>query len=265
MRTVAGVKSHAATVGGAPGAARCRRATLPGARAGLAAVGLALLVSGCAKPYNPFRISRDELRGRIHIIALAPIRVDPDLVDAVPARERIERMATERLSAGGFTVVETKEMERLWREAATDVGDVFDPITGKGDEKRFKLVEDAVYRELGARYRVNAVLYLSVYDVDLFLTGRSVRFCGREDAAYWPGGLGLLEQATLVRAACLGATLYDMEEHVLYTIQSGIEPIETYARQSRAARPRSSRLQDDVRLQRAIDDAVGPLAGTGTK
>jgi hypothetical protein len=131
-----------------------------GRRAGLAAVGLALLVSGCAKPYNPFRIARDELRGRIHIIALAPIRVDPDVVDAVPARERIERMARERLSAGGFTVVETKEMERLWREAATDVGDVFDPITGKGDEKRFKLVEDAVYRELGSRYRVNAVLYL---------------------------------------------------------------------------------------------------------
>jgi len=225
-----------------------------------------ILLAGCAKPYDPFRVPRDQVTGRIRTIALAPIRVDPDLVDGVPARERIERLATERLSAGGFAVVQTAQMDRLWRDAVADVGNVYDPITGKGDEKRFGLVRDAVFRELATRSRVDAVLYLSVYDVALYLTGRNVRFCGRDDAAYWPGGrLGILEQATLVRAACLGATLFDMNEHVLYSIQSGIEPVETYARQTRAARPRAERLQDVLRLQRAVDDAVGPLAGAARK
>jgi hypothetical protein len=51
-----------------------------------------------------------------------------------------------------------------------------------------------------------------------------------------------------------------MDEKVLYTIQSGIEPIETYVRQTRAVRPKAERLQDGVRLQRAVADAVGPLA-----
>ena len=259
MRGVDGVKSCGARAageswpaGGWRSSAACR-----------AAVALALLVSGCVKPYDPFRIPREELRRRIHTIALAPIRVDPDVGDPAPTRARVEVMASRRLTAGGFTVIPAKEMERLWREAAADVGDVFDPITGQVDKRRFDLVEEAVFRELAGRYRADAVLHLSVYGVDLFRTGAKVQFCGREDAVYWPGGLGLgiMEETTLVRAACLGVTLYDMDEHVLYTIQAGIEPFETYAHQTRAVRPTADRLQDEFRLQGAVDDAVGRLAG----
>lgn len=255
MRDVAGVKHE--TVG--------PERLGPTPRAWLAASLLALLATGCPRPYDPFRVPRDELRGRIHTIALAPLRVDPELVEPAPVRVQIEGLATSRLTTGGFKIVEAQEMERLWREAAADVGTVFDPITGVADKARFDLVEDAVYRELASRHRVDAVLYLSVYPVDLYLTGTKVRFCGREDAVYWPGGLGLLDDPTLVRAACLGATLYDMDERVLYTIQSGIEPYETYVRQTRAARPRAERLQDGARLQRAVDDAIGKLAGMTSK
>ena len=259
MRRVVGVKSYEARAagescpaGGGRSSAACR-----------AALALALLVSGCVKPYDPFRIPREELRRRIHTIALAPIRVDPDVGDPAPTRARVEVMASRRLTAGGFTVIPAKEMERLWREAAADVGDVFDPITGQVDKRRFDLVEEAVFRELAGRYRADAVLHLSVYGVDLFRTGAKVQFCGREDAVYWPGGLalGIMEETTLVRAACLGVTLSDMDEHVLYTIQAGIEPFETYAHQTRAVRPTADRLQDEFRLQGAVDDAVGRLAG----
>jgi hypothetical protein len=231
----------------------------------LAAAALALLATGCPRPYDPFRIPRAELRGRIHTIALAPLRVDPDVAEPAPVRAQIEGLATSRLSTGGFKIVEASEMERLWREAAADVGNVFDPLSGVPDKTRFDLVEEAVYRDLASRHRVDAVLYLSVYPVELYLTGTKVRFCGRQDSVYWPGGLGMMDDPTLVRAACLGATLYDMEEHVLYTIQSGIEAYETYVRQTRAARPRSERLQDGIRLQRAVDDAIGGLAGTTSK
>jgi hypothetical protein len=253
MRRVASVKGHA----GAGVRGRRRRATW------LATV--ALLAAGCAKPYDPFRVPRDELRGRVRTIALAPLRVDPDVVEDPSAHAWIEGLATARLVAGGFAIVEPREVERLWREAAADVGTVFDPVSGQLDKTRFELVEDAVYRELATRHRVDAVLYLHVYNVDLYLTGATVRFCGREDAAYWPGGLGLLDRPTLVRAACLGVSLYDMDERLLYTIKSGIEPLETYVRQTRAVRPVTERLQNGVRLQRAVDDALGRLADASAK
>jgi hypothetical protein len=155
-------------------------------------------------------------------------------------------------------------MERLWREVAADVGAVFDPVTGQSDKARFELVEDAVYRELATRHRVDAVLYLSIYNVDVFLAGVMVTFCGRDDTVYWPHAGPLPDDPTLVRAACLGASLYDIEEHLLYTIQSGIEPLETYVQQTRVVRPMAERM-DGIHLQRAVDAALGRLAGTSKK
>jgi hypothetical protein len=63
-----------------------------------------------------------------------------------------------------------------------------------------------------------------------------------------------------VHAACLTVKLYDMEERQLYGIRSGLETIETFARQTRAARPRAERLQDPERLGQAVEATVGPLA-----
>ena len=225
----------------------------------LVAAAVLLFATACAKPYDPFRIPRDQLRGRIHTIALAPLRVDSEIADAAPARQQIEPLVAARLAAGGFAVVEAEEMDRLWH-AAANVGTVLDPLTGKLDQTRFDLVQEAVYRELAARRRVDAVLYLNVRPVDLYLAGKSVDFCGVKDATYWrDGSFGLLDQATLVRAACLVATLFDMEGRALYSIQSGIETFETYAQQTRAARPRASRLTDEARLRRAVDMDLGPL------
>ena len=226
---------------------------------------LAMLGAGCARPYDPFRVPREQVRDRIRTIALAPLRVHADLGEPDPARPAIEAAVTERLVAGGFTIVGSDEMGRLWREVARAVGDVFDPITGVAEPKRYKAVEEAVYRELGARHRVDAVLYLQLEVVDVHLPGTTVRYCGVEDPVYWTGGSLLFDPPLLARAACLVVTLYDRDRRQLYAIQSGIEPFETYARQTRAVRPPATRLQDVERIRRAVDQVVGPLAGAPSR
>jgi len=219
--------------------------------------------AACAKPYDPFRVPRDEVRGRIQTIALAPIRIDLEVADAQRTRDVIAELVTARLVAAGFKVIEPTIMDAAWRRVVVDVGPVYDPITGTADKARFGLVEDAVYRELGATHHVDAVLQLRVVVVDVSLAGKTMQFCGTEGVTYWPWTGGRVdEQATLARAACLAALLYDMERRPLYAIQRGIESFETYARQSHAARPRASRLQDAGRLTAAVDGAVGPLAQT---
>jgi hypothetical protein len=219
------------------------------------------LLAACAKPYDPFRVSRDEVRERVRTIALAPIRLDVDVADAQQTRDLIAQLATARLVAAGFAVVDATVMDATWRQAVADVGPVFDPITGATDKARFGLVEDAVYRELGSAHHADAVLHLRVVVVDVPLAGKSMQFCGIEDVTYWPWtGGGLDDRATVARAACLVAILSDMERRPLYSIQHGIEPLETYARQQHAARPRASRLQSVERLTSAVDGAVGPLA-----
>jgi hypothetical protein len=223
--------------------------------------GLAAAILACAKPYDPFRIPAAELRERVRTIALVPLRVSLDVADPALAREKIEPLVAARLAAGGFRVVGAQETERLWREAAAEVGDVFDPLSGEVDQELFDAVEDSVYHELRAEHGVDAVLWMRISAVELYLTGAKTTFCGTTDAVYWPGEtLGTFEGTTLVLAACLNTTLYDMEERELYSIRSGLETIETFARQTRAERPMGERLQDPARLKQAVDETLGPLA-----
>jgi len=238
----------------------------PAWRSGLRAVnaGLtaALLASACATPYDPFRIPAPELRGRVRTIALTPLRVSPDVADPVLARQKLEPLVAAKLAAGGFEVVAADEVDRLWRSAAADVGDLFDPVSGEVDEERYEAVEASVYHELRAGRGVDAVLRMRIETVELYLSHATATFCGTTDQVYWPGEtLGLFEVATLVLASCFSTVLFDMEERELYGIRSGLETIETYARQTRAERPLEQRLNDPARLQQAVDNTLGPLAG----
>lgn len=223
---------------------------------------LALLAGACAtKPYDPFRIPAAELRGRVHAIALAPLQVSASLADRSFARDRIEPLVVARLEKGGFAVVPSAEMERLWRAAAADVGGVFDPVSGEVDQERYDAVEASVFHDLRSQHRVDGVLWLRIYTVDIYLTGSSTTFCGTTDDVYWPAGQrAAVEETTLVRATCLSAVLYDMEERELYGIRSGLETVETFARQTRAVRPLEQRLRDPVRIREAVEATVGPLA-----
>jgi hypothetical protein len=228
----------------------------------LAGIALAALLSACAKPYNPFKIPSTELRGRVTTIALAPLVAGADLVDREYARAQIEPIVTKRLEAGGFLVIPSTEMERLWRRSASTVGGAFDPISGEADKKRLEAIREAVHRDLRAEHHADAVLYLHIAAVDLYITGPKVDYCGLSgDTVYWPAaGFSWGERTTLVLALCLDTELYDMEGRNLYGIRHGLETVETYFRQTRAVRPIDERLRDRVRLVQAVEATLGPLA-----
>lgn len=223
------------------------------------AIAALALLAACAKPYDPYLIPREELRAKIHTIALAPIRIAPELPEPAATREKLEALARTVLEAGGFAVVGSSAYGERWRAFADAMGGIWDPVTGEIDKQRFELVEQHAYRELVDRHRVDALLYLSVYAVDLFLQSNRATFCGTSGPVYWPGALGSAAKPTLVIASCLGGELYDMSEKKLYSIQSGFEVIETYFEQTRAVRPVSERLQDDRLLQQAVDGVLGGL------
>jgi len=219
-------------------------------------------------PYDPFRIPDSELRERVQTIALAPLRVSPWLAEPAFARAQIETLAAARLVAGDFKVVPSAEMERLWRSIAADVGNLFDPESGEVDDEHWEAVEAAVYRDLQSEHGVDAILYLRIGSVDLHIPPPNPLYCGIQDSIYWPNrNLGFSEYTkakrspTLARALCLNVSLYDMEERMIYGMRSGLELIETFASQTKAKRPLEERLRDPERLERAIEAAIGPLAG----
>jgi hypothetical protein len=210
----------------------------------LGVLAIATMLGGCVKPYDPFRIPSFELRDRVRTIAVAPLEVSSTLVDRSYTRAEIEPMVTERLRAGGFTIVPSDEMEVLWRRAAGDVGGIFDPVTGAADKERFTAVGAAVHRDLA---------------------WSPVDYCGTRSDVYWPGGfIPFEERATIVLVLCLNTGLYDLEGRELYGIRHGLEAIETYLGQTRAVRPMNERLRDRERLVQAVDATLGPLVKAGS-
>lgn len=214
------------------------------------------LLAACAKPYDPYRVPRKELHSRVHTIALTPLRIGPELLDPDATRREVEALVGEVLERGGFTVVPAEAFEGRWRAIAEAMGGIVDPISGKLDEPRFELIEQHVYRELLDRHGIDALLYLSLVPVAIDLPGAEFEFCGRRAQLYWPGSLARGKTATRAVASCLGAALYDTDEKLLYVMASGLEPIETYHDQRRAARPVEERLRDSELLPRAVREIL---------
>jgi hypothetical protein len=237
-------------------------------RSGRLARLLALLATaGCVtpQPYDPFQVPEAELRSRVDTIALAPLRVSPDLAEPSVARAALEPLVAAKLERAGFHVVPSAGFEALWRAAAAAIGDVYDPNTGESNKERWEVVEDAVYHDLVKQRGVDAVLYLQISEEEFPLPTAPLWFCGTRGEPYWPADLPLLARPTLAYATCLNATLYDMEERVLYAIRSGIQTTQTYALQTWAERPKQELLGDRAALQRAVDATLGRLAGEAAK
>ncbi len=228
---------------------------------------VASMLSACVRPpppYDPFKTPAGTVRERVQTIALAPLIVGARIADRETARAEIEPAVTGRLQAGGFIVLPSDEMEKYWRRAAADVGPVYDPITGVVDQTRFDTVQAAVFRELGKDHQVDAVLYVYISAVTVDLPAVTMSYCGTTASIYWPADAPpLTEPTTVAVVLCFNTVLYDLEGRELYSIRQGLEPIETYAAQTRAVRPLAERLREHVLITKAVEETVGPLADAG--
>lgn len=223
---------------------------------------MAVVVSGCATPYDPFKVPVAQVRETVDTVAIRPLHVGSGVdADVEWLRERIEPRAASILRDAGYSVVPPEEWERRWLEAATQVGEIWDPDTGVVDEERFDVVRSVVLHDLAADAGVDAVVQLRIYVVELENPITRPVFCGHQDWVYWPGsGLSLLSRVTLAYAACLDVRIDSMDSRKLYSIRSGLEVLDTYARQTHARRPTEERLRDSERLDEALSTILEGFA-----
>jgi hypothetical protein len=144
---------------------------------------ITILGAGCttSKPlphYNPFKISREEIRNCVKIVAVAPAHVDDDIPNATQAREELVTLLISELNSLGFQTVSPAEYEQIFNRLRDEAGGFFDPITGKGDEEKFKKVQDLCRRELATKFRADAVMYPT-------LVAHTAQFNG--NVAVWNG------------------------------------------------------------------------------
>lgn len=238
------------------------RFRIPVIAACLAAFG----VTGCAS--DPPRPSEDteaiERLSRVRVVAIQPLTtatavVDRDRVSAVFGA-RVEA----RLEAAGRRVVGPEVWEEIWARYAGDVGDIFDPSTGKADEQRYMTVRDAVVRELADAHGIDGWLRVFVGVNESFGVSDQAKACGGSAPPYWPGGWKKTANhgAVIVRIACLVVVVNDVDGKELFSALAPIEGIETYDRQTRAIRTPDELFQDPALLDGAIEAVLAPFKPT---
>src|ERR1041384_3450117 len=101
---------------------------------------LAYGLSACAatKAYDPFKIAHADIRGRVKVVALVPIELSTDAEDPAAVKAKFEWLIRSKLEEGGFKVIPSDEFASIWKKTVEKLGPVYDPATGRRDEKKFE-------------------------------------------------------------------------------------------------------------------------------
>lgn len=226
---------------------------------------LTILVAGCSTPTprtSPFKVSKEEIRNRVKVVAVAPLPVEDELPNDSQAREEFATLLITELNNLGFQTVPPAEYEQIFNRLRDEVGGFFDPITGKADKDKYKKVQDLCRRELATKSHADAILYSS-------LETFSVRFAN--DFAAWDGTKESVTDASWVWRA-LGGTHYgnvtalsvcvaltDTEGNRLYGKCGGVQLLAKTSGGSFSKIPESKVLTDSVRNANAVRYTLEPL------
>ena len=231
-----------------------------------AALATTLIVAGCATtpPYNPFKIAQEEFYGKIKTIALAPVGVPTDLEDPDPVKAKFEPLIEAKLREAGFSVVPSRESAGIFESMNKQLGGIFDPVTGKRDDTKFKTVREHALRELSTKFKADAVLYPNIRVGTASFAGGRANWDGTsESLSPTEGFMGMLMVGQFhgtTRALSLIVTIENIHGVDAYVNGGGIQLVSKLSGGKFVLVPRNQLFADEKRIAAAVNIALGPLA-----
>ena len=199
------------------------------------------VLGGCAtrreRPFNPYQVPAEQVHRRVHTIALAPIQLPDETEDRQAVGAEFESLISEALAAGGFRVVPAAEYEGVWRQMSARLGGVFDPVTGKVDEKKYEAAREHAARELARRDNADAILYPIIRVRPMRIRSTNVGLYAGGQPLSWQGRLiGWNDMPQKVFGTYLGVSLVDTSGVEMYSVQFPLEWTEIIRQRQHGAR-----------------------------
>jgi hypothetical protein len=226
----------------------------------------ALIGGGCATtaPYNPFKVTQEEIYAKTKTIALTPVVVPGDLTDPEALKAKFESLLEAKLREAGFLTVPSKEFAEIWKRMTEQVGGYFDPISGKRDESKLKTVREHTYRELSTKFNADACLHSNIRVFKINWSGTTARWHGASESIM-PAGQQVLEVLVginrygTVPALSLTVSLQDTNEVNLYLNSGGIQLVSKLSGSKFVPVPIYQLLLNEERNLNAVNIALGPF------
>ena len=228
----------------------------------------AILVSmtACAATtaYNPFKVPQADIKNKVKVVALAPINFPTDIDNAEAIKATFESLVTAKLREGGFTVVPSPEYGQIWKDMTEKLNGIFDPMTGKRDQQKYKTAREHTLRELASRTKADGLLDFAVVPVKAGFRLNVASWHGTSEDLV-PGGVftAVLIGGSngTVGALSLGVTLSDINDVEMYTNVGGIQVLSKLSFGSFKPVPRNELFADEERNRKAVEIALNPLIG----
>lgn len=229
---------------------------------------LALLFAALAGPargdgeYDPYRIPREQFREQVSRVALRPLELPDGTANAERVRAEFERLITEALQRRGYGVVPSRVYADTWLRFATDLGGIFDPVTGRPDDKKYELAWQHTARELERSQDVDAVLSARIA-FDVMPAG--IGFWYWEAAGQplrWRGQAVLSapnQQPQRVEGPYLTLLIHDRAGVLLYDIRVPLAWARVYMAGGYEEVPPGELYADHERNQETLEKLLAPL------
>ncbi len=228
----------------------------------LLTVVIALIEVGCATtiPYNPFKTDQNEFYVNTKTIALSPCVVQIEASEQVIAK--FELLIGNKLREAGFSVLPSKEYRDIWKHNVDQIGAIFDPITGKKDDSKLKVIQEQCYKELAGKLNVDAVLISRILIVKAPFSQYVARWDGTEESFDIRHGVIKFLDTSIttgtVPALSLGITIKDIHGTPVYVNWGGIQVL-TKRSPKFVPVPKNELLVDEERNVAAVNIALDPL------
>jgi len=170
-----------------------------------------LIITGCATPYNPFKVSQEQFFAKTKVIALVPIIVPSDLQDPEPVKIKFESMIGDKLRDAGFLTIPSQEYSEIYKRMTDQMGSP----------------HELTCRELCAKFKVDAFLYPSIDVVAAEWADGMASWWGTSESvepitkAFLKGLL--IRTSGTVPALVLSVTIRDINGAALYIDGGGIQ------------------------------------------
>jgi len=223
------------------------------------------LACATTPPHEPYQIPREQFHAKVRTIGIAEFDVPSDLENPDAVKQRFEGLIIEMLESQGFQTVPSEQVTAIWKEMETQMGGMFDPMTGELNEEKYEAARLHALQEIATRFGADAVLHPTIGVVDAEFESGTAHWCRSSQHMQSMGsvlldGLAGMTSSGTIKATCLFVVIEDISGVNLYTDMGGIEVLGRLAVGGFEPRPQSELFIDVERNQSAVASALGSLA-----
>ncbi len=244
-------------------------------RAAFAGAVLVSCAAGCAtkSPYVPFSISTEEFQKTANRIAIAPVLAPEGIEVADSSLAQIDELIESVLLGAGYSCVSVSEYTDVWDRILTQMGGLYDSVSGEIDELRLEVAREQHRRDLSDLYRPDYVIFPEIWFVQAAANGGVAKWDGASQPLVGFGtrvlnfidamlnqSYGFL-QPEMVNALSLGVVVENMDGVEVFEHSGGIEVLK-HLDDSEGF---DAVLRDSQRNLRAVQLALQPILQVRTE